>query len=614
MPALRVGRHRPDLAGELRLERRQVLALGLYHSEARGLLGELGGQELGVVRLGGVKGRVDGRGQGVEHRLGRELARVLAYGVEILGAADLQLRLPLRHVVLGEGHAAERDVHVGAGDLAHAELGVGLLELALQGREIVAVGGQDLRVAPHGGIGGNHLLHDGDLGVAQVLALAEDVGLGRVQRRLSAAAGVEGLRDRHVARGGAVLLVRGDPRLLTLLGVVVVAAPSFLVRTSHADGEGWAKPRARLHVGLVGGAQRGALGLDLRVVRVGERYGLAQRLGPGGQGGGCEGERRGGQPQGGCAACRHGGVGPFLCRRTPPRAAPLRLGVAGSPTRHGRAGGVRLDAGLDLWSSRHDLAGDRRVTTSYYGNFNPELLRWMPLTARDVLELGCGEGALAAAYKRRNPAARYTAIEAHAPSAAVARGRVDRLVEADIQAMDAAAFADLGLFDAIVMGDVLEHLADPWAVLKRLHDLLREDGALVLSVPNAGHWSVMAELDERPLAGGGLRPVRPHPPALVHPRLAPPHPGRQRLRHRAGAPPPVPAERGGRRRRHPRAGRGRRAPGRRARRLRDPGPHPAVGHRRPPGRYARTRSGCTSTSRPSRPTSSTPACACPPRR
>lgn len=134
------------------------------------------------------------------------------------------------------------------------------------------------------------------------------------------------------------------------------------------------------------------------------------------------------------------------------------------------------------------------MTTSYYGNFNPELLRWMPLTARDVLELGCGEGALAAAYKHRNPTVRYTAIETHAPSAAMARARVDRLVEADIQAMDAGAFADLGRFDVIAMGDVLEHLSNPWAVLRRLHDLLREDGALVLSVPNAGHWSVMAEL------------------------------------------------------------------------------------------------------------------------
>ena len=133
-------------------------------------------------------------------------------------------------------------------------------------------------------------------------------------------------------------------------------------------------------------------------------------------------------------------------------------------------------------------------TMTYYANVNPELLRWMPLAARDVLELGCGEGALAAAYKRRNPLARYTAIESHPAAAAVARGRVDRLIEADATAMDADAFEALGEFDLIVMGDVLEHLADPWAMLAQLKRRLRPHGWLALSVPNAAHWTVLAEL------------------------------------------------------------------------------------------------------------------------
>ena len=133
-------------------------------------------------------------------------------------------------------------------------------------------------------------------------------------------------------------------------------------------------------------------------------------------------------------------------------------------------------------------------TMTYYANVNPDLLRWMPLAARDVLELGCGEGALAAAYKRRNPHARYTAIESHPAAAAVARGRVDRLIEADATAMDADAYEALGTFDAIIMGDVLEHLADPWAMLAQLGARLRPHGWLALSVPNAAHWTVLAAL------------------------------------------------------------------------------------------------------------------------
>ncbi|MBT3368207.1 MAG: class I SAM-dependent methyltransferase, partial [Nitrospina sp.] len=49
-------------------------------------------------------------------------------------------------------------------------------------------------------------------------------------------------------------------------------------------------------------------------------------------------------------------------------------------------------------------------------------------------------------------------------------------------------------FDLVNCGDILEHLQDPWAMLKRLHALLYPDGYLVLSVPNAGHWSIVRGL------------------------------------------------------------------------------------------------------------------------
>lgn len=51
-------------------------------------------------------------------------------------------------------------------------------------------------------------------------------------------------------------------------------------------------------------------------------------------------------------------------------------------------------------------------------------------------------------------------------------------------------------YDVVILADVLEHLRRPDAVLNRLREqgLLREDGRLVISVPNASHQSVVAEL------------------------------------------------------------------------------------------------------------------------
>ena len=144
--------------------------------------------------------------------------------------------------------------------------------------------------------------------------------------------------------------------------------------------------------------------------------------------------------------------------------------------------------------------------SSYYGNINIELLRWIPLTAHRVLELGCGEAALAVAYKMRNPSVEYVAIETHPPAAAVAATRVDRLIEADFMTMDAAALQALGSFDVIVLGDVLEHLPDPWRALKTLRGMLKPEGRVALSVPNVSHWTAMAHLlsGEWPAVDSGL--------------------------------------------------------------------------------------------------------------
>jgi 2-polyprenyl-3-methyl-5-hydroxy-6-metoxy-1,4-benzoquinol methylase len=53
-----------------------------------------------------------------------------------------------------------------------------------------------------------------------------------------------------------------------------------------------------------------------------------------------------------------------------------------------------------------------------------------------------------------------------------------------------------GEFDAILFGDVLEHLIDPSEALARVRPWLSERGVVVASVPNLGHWSIVADLLE----------------------------------------------------------------------------------------------------------------------
>jgi SAM-dependent methyltransferase len=124
---------------------------------------------------------------------------------------------------------------------------------------------------------------------------------------------------------------------------------------------------------------------------------------------------------------------------------------------------------------------------------NPDLLERIPLTARVVLDVGCANGALGAFYKRLNPRARVLGIEADPKAAAIAAERLDAVVEADVE-YDPLPFDDVAALDCVLYGDVLEHLREPWAVVRRHAAALSEQGVMVLCIPNVENWTFVERL------------------------------------------------------------------------------------------------------------------------
>jgi GT2 family glycosyltransferase/2-polyprenyl-3-methyl-5-hydroxy-6-metoxy-1,4-benzoquinol methylase len=111
---------------------------------------------------------------------------------------------------------------------------------------------------------------------------------------------------------------------------------------------------------------------------------------------------------------------------------------------------------------------------------------------RAVLDLGCATGALGQALKGRG--CRVTGVEIDVEAAAVARQVLDDVEVADLEDPSLFDRFEDGSFDAVIFGDVLEHLRDSSAVLARSQRLLSKDGFVVLSIPNIAHGAVRLAL------------------------------------------------------------------------------------------------------------------------
>jgi O-antigen biosynthesis protein len=137
---------------------------------------------------------------------------------------------------------------------------------------------------------------------------------------------------------------------------------------------------------------------------------------------------------------------------------------------------------------------------SYFDFPRPELLALVPDTARRVLEVGCGAGRLGESIKRRQ-SCHVTGIERDPAAAERARERLDRVIVADAEedrstdgSVDNALDFPPDSFDCLILGDVLEHFVDPERFLRRARAWLTDGAAVVASIPNVRHHSVVASL------------------------------------------------------------------------------------------------------------------------
>jgi SAM-dependent methyltransferase len=118
------------------------------------------------------------------------------------------------------------------------------------------------------------------------------------------------------------------------------------------------------------------------------------------------------------------------------------------------------------------------------------VLARVPAGAR-VLEVGAHTGFFSAALRERG--CRVTAVEADPRAARHAALHADRLIVGDVERAEVRARLE-GPFDVVLFMHVLEHLVDPWSVLRAMRRRIAPGGKTIVLLPNVACWRIRKAL------------------------------------------------------------------------------------------------------------------------
>lgn len=116
----------------------------------------------------------------------------------------------------------------------------------------------------------------------------------------------------------------------------------------------------------------------------------------------------------------------------------------------------------------------------YYQNVRLDLLSLLDFNLTyKVLEVGAGHGESLSYLKANNLAREVVGID-------IVKGEInsniDRFIIQEIENVDLSEYNKY--FDVIILADVLEHLIEPQKILEKLKRCLKDDGKILISIPN----------------------------------------------------------------------------------------------------------------------------------
>jgi 2-polyprenyl-3-methyl-5-hydroxy-6-metoxy-1,4-benzoquinol methylase len=117
------------------------------------------------------------------------------------------------------------------------------------------------------------------------------------------------------------------------------------------------------------------------------------------------------------------------------------------------------------------------------------------LKPHKVVEVGCMRGALAKAYLDLNPECQWHGIDIDEDNIKTAQHICTKAVTANIEHLTLADLKGYEDADLWIFADVLEHLYNPWELLRKLKLNACKEFNVLACIPNSQHWSFQARIN-----------------------------------------------------------------------------------------------------------------------
>ncbi|AWB10356.1 2-polyprenyl-3-methyl-5-hydroxy-6-metoxy-1,4-ben zoquinol methylase [Thermodesulfobium acidiphilum] len=130
-----------------------------------------------------------------------------------------------------------------------------------------------------------------------------------------------------------------------------------------------------------------------------------------------------------------------------------------------------------------------RKNNKYFSGIRYDIINLIEGFNHNILELGCGAGNTLVELKKQGKAKNAVGIDIIDLGQSK---KLDKFILADIENIELNSLNEY--FDVIICADVLEHLKDPWSVVRKLKNFLKTDGVLIASIPNVREYRTILSI------------------------------------------------------------------------------------------------------------------------